>query len=324
MSIYTWFMKASDIALIYQDHHLLIVNKPAGVVIHPTYKNADGETLWDALLLYLAQQEGEQWQPPEFPDLPAWAGAPPHIRAMLREQRRERYWKEDGLLPRPCLLHRLDKDTSGVVALARTEHARRHIIKQFHDHSIEKRYLAVVQKGAPVWTLPRVPLQVTRYGADGRRVSVGAGFDWEQLAGDTLALDGPLQRDPDERRRCIVGPDGDPATTTCRVLASVDGFTLLEVQPITGRTHQIRAHLAAFGYAIVGDQVYASEAKAGTAAAQLRRQFLHAYSLVLRRYPDDKRCTFAAPLANDLVLWLRQYLPSGIGAFDAKTAVPAQ
>ena len=119
MSIYTWFMKASDIALIYQDHHLLIVNKPAGVVIHPTYKNADGETLWDALLLYLAQQEGEQWQPPEFPDLPAWAGAPPHIRAMLREQRRERYWKEDGLLPRPCLLHRLDKDTSGVVALAR-------------------------------------------------------------------------------------------------------------------------------------------------------------------------------------------------------------
>ena len=83
-------MKPEDIAVIHQDHHLLILNKPAGVVIHPTYKNADGNTLWDALLLYLAQQAVEEWQPPVLPDDPDWAGAPLHIQAMLRERRRER------------------------------------------------------------------------------------------------------------------------------------------------------------------------------------------------------------------------------------------
>ncbi len=314
-------MEAQDITLLYQDHHLLVVNKPAGVVIHPTYKNADGGTLWDALLAYLAQQEEEQWQPPEFPDAPDWIGAPPQIQEMLRARRRERLWKEDGLLPLPCLLHRLDKDTSGVVALARTERARRYIIKQFHDHSIEKRYLAVVQRGAPAWTLPRVPLNATRCSADGRRTVVRAAFDFGQFAGDTLELDGPLQRDPDERRRSIVGADGAASLTTCTVLASENGFTLLDVRPVTGRTHQIRAHLAAFGYAIVGDQIYAPHAEEGTIGASLKRQFLHAYSLCLHRYPDDTLCTFVAPLANELVIWLQHYFPLGIGAFHAKATV---
>src|SRR5579859_4869001 len=109
-------MNIADISVIYQDHHLLIINKPAGVVIHPTYKHAD-DTLWDALLLYLSQQEPEQWQPPFLPDEPHWAGAPEPIQQMLRERRLTRYWQEEGLLPRPRLLHRLDKDTSGIVAL---------------------------------------------------------------------------------------------------------------------------------------------------------------------------------------------------------------
>src|SRR6202043_1511990 len=71
-------------------------------------------------------------------------------------------WKKEGLLPRPCLLHRLDKDTSGVVALALTEKSRRHIAYQFHTHTITKRYLAVVQRGSPDWTQPRAELSVTR------------------------------------------------------------------------------------------------------------------------------------------------------------------
>src|SRR5947209_5743282 len=143
-------MEQTTIPVIYQDHHLLIVNKPAGLVIHPTYKHADG-TMWDVLLVYLAQQGGDDWQPPELPDEPEWVGAPEDIQVMLREKRTERQWKEDGLLPRPCLLHRLDKDTSGIVALARTERCRRHLIRQFYDHTIVKRYFAVVQKGAPAW-----------------------------------------------------------------------------------------------------------------------------------------------------------------------------
>jgi len=317
-------MDASDITIIHQSHHLFVLNKPAGVVIHPTYKNADGGTLWDALLVYLSQQEVEQWQPPELPDKPAWAGAPLHIQEMLREKRREQLWKEDGPLPRPCLLHRLDKDTSGVVALARTERSRRHIIKQFHDHTIEKRYLAVVKRGAPTWALPRTTFMGTRCSPTGQRTAVDAAlFDFAALGHDMLELNGPLQRDPDERRRCIVGPDGDESITTCRLLAAERGLALLDVRPITGRTHQIRAHLAAFGYAIVGDKRYAPPAEVGTPEAMLARQFLHAYSLQLRRYPDDKLCIFVAPLAADLVSWLQQYFPSGIGAFDAKTTVPA-
>ena len=112
-------MELTSIPVIYQDNHLLIVNKPAGLVIHPTYKHADG-TMWDAILEYLEKQGGDSWQPPELPDKTEWADAPEQVRFLLRKKRLEKMWKEDGLLPRPCLLHRLDKDTSGVVALART------------------------------------------------------------------------------------------------------------------------------------------------------------------------------------------------------------
>ena len=93
-------MDTAAISVIYQDHHLLIVNKPAGLVIHPTYKHMDG-TLWDALLTYSQQQGKDDWQPPELPDEPEWALAPFVIQEKLRQKRTERLWKEDGLLPRP-------------------------------------------------------------------------------------------------------------------------------------------------------------------------------------------------------------------------------
>src|SRR5579872_4938440 len=164
-------MQHPTIPIIYQDHHLLTVNKPAGLVIHPTYKNTRG-TMWDALLAHLSEQDNDGWQPPALPDEPQWAKAPVHIQEMLRQQRIERMWKENGLLPQPCLLHRLDKDTSGIVALARTENARRYIARQFHMHTLTKRYLAVVQQGAPEWTRPRTELIVTlRRSAGGRGTS---------------------------------------------------------------------------------------------------------------------------------------------------------
>ncbi len=303
------------IVVVYQDHHLLVLNKPAGVVMHPTYKHVDGTTLWDALLVYLAQQKPEEWQPADFPDEPAWAQAPPAVRAMLRARHLQQLWREERLLERPCLLHRLDRDTSGVVALARTERARRHIVRQFHAHTITKRYLAVVQMGAPAWSEPRVPLHVTRRSIAGDEL-VGAGDDLFLLGNDELLLQGPLQRDPDDRRRCIVGPDGQDALTSVRLLAIEAGFALLDVRPVTGRTHQIRAHLAALGYAIVGDQLYAPVPMRGTPAAALQRQFLHAYSLELNRSADNVRSRYVAPLADDLHGWLEQYFPRGIGAFD--------
>jgi 23S rRNA-/tRNA-specific pseudouridylate synthase len=133
-------------------------------------------------------------------------------------------------------------------------------------------------------------------------------------------LSGALQRDPIDRRRCIVGPGGQEAQTIIRVKAAEGEFVLLEVQPITGRTHQIRAHLAASGYAIVGDSMYSSPVEENTPASVMIRQFLHAYRLEFRRYPDNQVCTFVAPLADDLVAWLEEYFPRGLEAIhDSKT-----
>ena len=309
--LYTLTMEPTPISVIYQDHHLLIVNKSAGLVVHPTYKHADG-TMWDAILSYLEQQGGDDWEPPELLDDPEWAGAPEQVQVMLRERRLERMWKEDGLLPRPCLLHRLDKDTSGVVALARTEHSRRHLVRQFHDHSIVKRYLAVVQKGAPDWARPRAPFKVIK-GQDEIDAMQFHLFTDNSLDGENeFILEGALRRDPDDRRRCIVGPDGQQAQTIVKALAVEGEFVLVEARPVTGRTHQIRAHLAASGHAIVGDSTYSLPAEVGTSAAALKRQFLHAYSLELRCYPDNALCRFVAPLAHDLTAWLERYFPVGL------------
>lgn len=309
------------IPIIYQDHHLLIVNKPAGLVIHPTYKHAD-DTMWDMLLAYLKKQGGDDWQPPELPDEPQWAGAPPDVQIMLRERRRLRLWKEEGLLARPSLLHRIDKDTSGVVALARSENSRRHIIRQFHDHTIVKRYLAVAQRRAYEWSSPRAPMRVKEC-ISGNEIDVQH-IEAALLATKELLIEGTLQRDPDDRRRCIVGPDGQAATTLIRALLRTEdsNFLLLEARPITGRTHQIRAHLAALGYTLIGDQVYAPPAEPGAPAAMLRRQFLHAASLTLRRYPDNELCTFVAPLPDDLASWLSSYFPNALEVIHADSSIP--
>lgn len=303
--------QAAPFTIIYQDHYLLILNKPPGLVMHPTYKHADG-TMWDALLVYLERQGADDWQPPVMLDEPEWLQAPAHIREMLRQKRTERVWKEDGLLARPGLVHRLDKDTSGIVAVARTERSRYHLVRQFYEHTIIKRYLAVVQKGAPDWAQPRTAFTVSKRLADNAEVPVDADAVFARSGAEEIVLRGPLQRDPDQRRRCIVGPDGQDATTSVHVLVVEHGFALLDVRPLTGRTHQIRAHLAALGYPIVGDRTYALPMESGAPNAELARQFLHAYSLTFRRYPDQKLCTFIAPLADDLMVWLERHFSSGL------------
>ncbi len=313
-------MNHPSFSIIYQDHHMLIVNKAAGIVMHPTYKHVDGDTFWDALLIYLAKQGSDDWQPPELPDELGWSQAPVHVREMLRQKRVERLWQKEGLLPRPCLLHRLDKDTSGVAAIARTERACRHLVRQFYDHTIEKRYVAVVQRAAPIWATPRTTFTVRQRFANGNEVVLGSSIDLATLGDDELVLDGPLQRDPDERRRCIVGPDGQEAKTIIKVLAREQQYFLLEARPVTGRTHQIRAHLAALGYSIIGDRMYGVPITGETEG--LQRQFLHAYSLKLQRYPDNAECQFVAPLADDLVAWMKCTFPTALGVLNASTTVP--
>jgi 23S rRNA-/tRNA-specific pseudouridylate synthase len=343
-------MEQNRIPIIYQDHHLLIVNKPAGLVVHPTYKHTEG-TLWNLLVLDLARQGSDGWSPPDLPDEPGWEYAPQEIRLMLREQRLAKTRQEEGWLERPVLLHRLDKDTSGVLALARTSLACRHIARQFNEHTIVKTYLAVARRAAPAWAQPRVPLTVTLLREQEHEEQLLLLFDQtgirpalviqndrhaEQLSlpfdqpaseqseqffqplafaayqGASLLLDGPLQRDPGDRRRCIVGPDGQEARTRVHVLAAWDEYVLVAVQPVTGRTHQIRAHLAAAGYSLVGDPTYAPPAEPGSPAAALARQFLHAHSLTLRGSPVNPPRTFVAPLPADLAAWLRMYFPAGL------------
>ena len=302
-----------SIPIIYQDHHLFIVNKPAGLVVHPTYKHTDG-TLWDILLAYLARQESDGWQPPELPDEPGWERAPEDIRQMLREKRRARLWQEEGWLARPALLHRLDKDTSGVLALARTALACRHIVHQFHAHTVVKTYLAVVRRGAPSWAKPRTPFHATLCRADGSGERLSWPLDLSRYLDVPLLLDGPLQRDPADRRRCVVGPDGQEATTHIHVLYCQNDLFLVKARPVTGRTHQIRAHLAAAGYGIVGDATYAPIAAQDSPEGSLARQFLHAHSLALRDYPANHPRTFVAPLPPDLTAWLQRYLPDALSS----------
>ena len=313
-------------SVVYQDHDILAVNKAPGIVVHPTYKHADG-TLWDELLAYSESQKEDGWRPPQLPDEPQWAEAPSAVRAMLRRKRDERLWREQGLLARPCLLHRLDRDTSGLVLLARTERARGPLVRQFHEHTIQKRYLALVRMGAYEWSRPRAPFVVSRYkdgymGEDGETVDVlDRRVIFEAASNEEFVLDGPLQRDPDERRRCIVGPLGQQAITRVRVLATAYPYALLMVQLITGRTHQIRAHLATWGYAIVGDQLYAP-APDEPGAIPLARQFLHAYSFGFTHPLSRQWRVLYAPLAADLEHCLQDQLPAFYRAWQELQYVP--
>lgn len=166
---------------------------------------------------------------------------------------------------RPWLLHRLDRDTSGVVLFAKTEPARRALVRQFERHLIRKRYLALTM-GVP---------------------TPGAGV-----------LEAPLARDPNDRRRTIVTPGGQAATTRYRVLASHAGCALVLAEPVTGRTHQIRAHLAAAGAPLAGDSRYLPE---GSSTAGADRAMLHSWRLTILYPGTGAPFTLTAPLPEDFV-----------------------
>jgi 23S rRNA pseudouridine1911/1915/1917 synthase len=190
------------LAIIHEDEHLIVLDKPAGVVVHPTYKNTSG-TLLNAVL----------WR----------------VRGRADAQ--------------PGILTRLDKGTSGIVVIALTPGAHATLQRDAAAGRITKEYLAIV-RGAP-----------------------------EPSAGRIVA---PLGRDAKDRRRVVVRDDGQYCETTYEVLArQPDGSSVVRCTLVTGRSHQIRVHLASRGWPIVGDRTY------GSADSSIERQALHAWKVSL-------------------------------------------
>ena len=229
-------LEAEDIpiAVIYEDRDVIVVNKPADLVVHPAYGHATG-TLVNALVGRIAAQAG----------------------------------RESG---RPGIVHRLDKDTSGVMIIAKNDVAQVALSRQLQGRTVRKEYLALV---------------------------------WGDPGPEPAVVEAPILRDPNDRRRMVVRATGRESITRFRRIAAygagADRRALLHVLPLTGRTHQIRTHLAFAGTPIVGDPVYGRRGD----TSGLARQFLHAWRLTLR-LPHAGERTFTAPLADDL----RAYLAS--------------
>lgn len=165
---------------------------------------------------------------------------------------------------RPWLLHRLDRETSGVVLFAKTPLARRALVRQFERRTVRKLYLAITH-GAP-----------------------------DNPEGE---IDAPLLRDPSDRRRVVVDPHGQSAQTRFRVLARAGDHALIAAEPLTGRTHQIRAHLAYVGAPIAGDATYQSQPNVAEDACA--RTLLHAFRLDARYPGGGDAWSVVAPVPDD-------------------------
>lgn len=236
--------------IAYEDTAMLIVDKPAGLVVHPSAGHATG-TLVHALL----GRARDSGQP-----LGSIAG-----------------------VERPGIVHRLDKDTSGLLLVAKTDAAQASLMRQFGERSIGKQYLALV-RGAPPASRGRV--------------------------------EAPVGRDPRDRQRMAVVANGRESVTDYEMLGEGGGYTLLALHPRTGRTHQIRAHLAYLHLPIAGDLRYGG----GIGPGGLERQFLHAARLRLARPLDDAILNSWSELPTDLAASLEvcgiahDELPRGVGA----------
>jgi 23S rRNA pseudouridine1911/1915/1917 synthase len=213
--------------IVYEDGDLLVVDKPAGLPVHPSPGHSR-HTLVNAVLAHC-------------PDLSGIGG--------------------EG---RPGIVHRLDKDTSGLVIVAKHDDAHLSLARQLKERRVEKAYLALVEG----------------------RIEPPEGV-----------IEAPIGRHPRHRKRMAVVEGGRDARTRYRLLREVDGRSLVEVRPETGRTHQIRVHFAAIGHPVVGDPVYG---RRRSAPPGLRRQFLHAQRLAFRHPRTGDRLELEAPLAEDL------------------------
>ena len=218
--------------VVYEDGDILVVNKAPGMVVHPGAGNPSG-TLVNAILAHC-------------PDLQGIGGE-----------------------LRPGIVHRLDKDTSGVIVVAKHDHAIRVLQRQFKQRTVEKVYAALL---------------------------IG------NLAQDEGLIEAPIARHRAHRQQMAVVANGKEARTRWHVQqryrdAQNRPYTLVDVQLLTGRTHQIRVHFAWLGFPLVGDAVYGPS----RSLLDVPRQFLHARSLTLTHPVTEERMTFTAPLPEDLV-----------------------
>jgi 23S rRNA pseudouridine1911/1915/1917 synthase len=220
-------LRAEPIPLdvIYEDEDVIVVVKPAGMVVHPSCGHSKG-TLAGAILA-------------RYPDL---AGV--------------------GERLRPGIVHRLDKDTSGLVVVAKNEEALRNLREQFKRREVKKTYIALVEG---------------------------------KLEPERGAIEAPIGRDPRHRKRMAVVRGGRHSLTLYNVVEYFDEHTLLEVEPKTGRTHQVRVHLSFIGHPLVGDPIYGFRKQ----RLKVSRQFLHAGTLGFR-LPSGEYVEFEAELPEDL------------------------
>ena len=216
--------EAIPLKILYEDDDLLVIDKPPGLTVHPA-PGHPSHTLINAVLSHF-----------------------PHLADI-----------SDSL--RPGVVHRLDKDTSGVMLVAKNSVAQINLAEQFRAHSVVKAYLVLV-KG--------------------------------HLTPENGIIEAPIGRDPRNRKRMAVVTRGREARTEYQVVRYIDDFTLLEVRPETGRTHQIRVHLSAIGYPVVGDAMY------GVKSAVLSRQFIHASRLGFKSPSTDEYVEFTSELPADL------------------------
>lgn len=240
--------------IVYEDEDVLVVDKPAGMVVHPGHGHYEG-TLINALSHHLGISQG-----PEAED------------------------ERMGIL-----VHRIDKDTSGLLAVAKNPESQLKLAKQFFDHSIDRRYVAVV---------------------------------WGDLPEDEGTIDGDIGRDPGDRLRFKVvgeGREGKHAVTHYRVLERFGFVTFVECRLETGRTHQIRVHMSSIGHPIFNDARYGgSEIRKGTIYTKYRqfiancfelcpRQALHAQILGFEHPRTRRQLCFSSPLPEDMAALLDKW-----------------
>lgn len=233
-------LSAEDIPLdiVYEDGDLIVLNKPKGLVVHPAAGHWSG-TLVNALLH--------------------------HCRDSLSGI--------NGAL-RPGIVHRIDKDTSGLLVVAKNDFAHQSLAAQLQDHSLARVYVCLVTGG---------------------------------MRADSGTVDAPIGRHPADRKRMAVVADGRPAVTHWQVLERFSGYTLLECRLETGRTHQIRVHMAHIGHPIVGDMVY------GRKKPELGQdtQCLHARAITFRHPRSGETVTLTCPLPPYLEALLRRLRAKG-------------
>jgi 23S rRNA pseudouridine1911/1915/1917 synthase len=233
--------EAIPLDIVYEDEDIIVVNKPAGMVVHPAYGHRTG-TLVNAVLAHC-------------PDLAGVEGG-----------------------QRPGIVHRLDKDTSGLIIVAKHDAARRHLQRQFKRREVRKVYVALLEG----------------------RLEPAQGV-----------IEAPIGRDKKRRKRMAVVEGGREARTEYRVVEYFGGrpgkasrpYTLVEAEPKTGRTHQVRVHFASIGHPLAGDPVYGFRKQR---LSGLRRQFLHARTLGFRLPGSGEYVELTAELPDDLRVVLEE------------------